>query len=306
MFSPARTALYLAIGVLSFAANEAAAQTCAPGKKACVTNGGFKSCWCTGSEICSVQASDTDIQNLLGVPAAETFARCTVTGAVTTMDGGEGFSCPMSGTLPTGTLTCDGGEGGPLFTLTNLSFAGPGPGGAIGIASTSLGDCADPDVNGHIFGFSGVTVSGGSTVGTLGNFNGLVCSNTSVAVSGSNTNVHGDAVAVTTINVTGGADVTGAPKPGQSAATIPSTPGHVLPLQHAPPGRCRHRRDLQLRHRHTQTVGRRHRDACPGRLLLQHRYAGRGKHSRHFGSHDGQYERRVHPQWRQQCVQYER
>jgi hypothetical protein len=109
MFSPTRTALYLALGAMAFAANEAYAQT-----QTCKVISGCKICstWRPGSEICQVTAAT--VSALGGAPVT---VRCSVTGAdvVTT----EPLLVCDSGALPPGTLIC--GPAAPV--MGNVSLA---------------------------------------------------------------------------------------------------------------------------------------------------------------------------------------
>jgi len=102
MFSPTRTALCLAMGVMAFAANEAYAQT-----QTCKVISGCKICskWGTGSEICQVTAET--VSAIGGLPVTVT---CSVTGADVFS---EPFLVCASGALPPGTLTC--GPGTPAL-----------------------------------------------------------------------------------------------------------------------------------------------------------------------------------------------
>jgi len=111
MLSPKRTALYLAIGAMAFAAGEASA--------GCKYISGSYVCasWIKGSEVCEIATT--------GGGALQS-ATCSVTGVNTfVVDGGEGpqnVYC-ASGALPPG--LCESGSGGSLFSSvsSNISAA---------------------------------------------------------------------------------------------------------------------------------------------------------------------------------------
>ncbi len=109
MFSPTRTALYVAIGAMALAANEANA--------GCKLIGGTYVCasWITGSEICQV-VYDTQTTN---PNPANVSIECSVEGAIVTPTEGGGVFVCTTGQLPPGTLTC--GPGLSATTSSSLS-----------------------------------------------------------------------------------------------------------------------------------------------------------------------------------------
>jgi hypothetical protein len=104
MFSPTRTALYLAIGAMAFAANEANA-----GCKRIPAPNGTLVCasWIPGSEICQVKFDHAPPDD------PDATVRCSITGFRFI---GEGNQVCLTGTLPPGTLIC--GEPPPPTTPT--------------------------------------------------------------------------------------------------------------------------------------------------------------------------------------------
>jgi len=124
MFSPTRTALYVAISAMALAANEANA--------GCKIISGSRVCasWIIGSEICQV-TFDTEVSN---VDPNDVSITCSITGV-------DENSCP-SGELPPGDLTCGPGTIPPTEPLA------PAPGSGNGWT---------------IYGFAGVELTGGST-----------------------------------------------------------------------------------------------------------------------------------------------
>lgn len=100
MFSPRRTALYLAIGAMALAAGEASAGCKSiSGSLVCAT-------WIKGSEICDITST--------GGPELVS-ATCTITG-VNIVDGGEGDIYCASGALPPGECTPGESEGLTSFS----------------------------------------------------------------------------------------------------------------------------------------------------------------------------------------------
>ena len=224
MFSPTRTALYLAIGVLSFASNEAAAVTSCKVRSPtnfCANTGGYVSCYCPfGSEIGSVTVDPDvidggeggifratwDISNYITVPPVE--------------EGDPTLYCKTGG-LPPGTQVC-----GPVGTKTPSS-AGP-------IIYPDVCETPDNHTNGAIYGIQEVKMNGHATAGFLDFDDPLVvCSRNTVTLEGKHASLFGD-VDSPVFKIKGGANFVGdydqeSPDPAVPVAGCPPLHGYGPP-----------------------------------------------------------------------------
>jgi hypothetical protein len=114
MFSPTRTALYIAIGAMALTANEASA-----GCKILSTGVKYCASWIVGSEVCQVTI-DTGVS---GISPGDVDVTCTIDGAEGFGGGGGAPFCaegPLTGTLVCGT---PGGGEFPTFASSSATTA---------------------------------------------------------------------------------------------------------------------------------------------------------------------------------------
>jgi hypothetical protein len=225
MFSPTRTALFLAIGALSFAADEAAAAVCRNAPAQCVTTGGVRSCYCpAGSEIGSVTI-DTFVIDGAESGGGGDFA---ATWEVFNYGPGDGDTCPVDdfqriGGRAPGRDVC-GPVGTTLPPAAPMNIPTPCP-----FASSSS--------DGGVYGVNSVTISGGSVGGfSSDSATPIVCSQQKITLAGANTFVFGGVEAPApqsnSVKTTGGAAFTGDFTPN---STWPALPVAACPDSHVGP-----------------------------------------------------------------------